>query len=85
MAVAAGLVDIDVVVGVLDGRDPPAAAGQFGDQTLDQCGLAGVLPADDTEQAVLRRHAERSETGRWAPGGSEQTRVTRCDPGWRRA
>ena len=47
--VLARLVEIDLVVGVLDGRDAVAGRGQMADQPLDQRGLAVVLPADDPE------------------------------------
>ena len=49
-------VDVDVVMGMLDGRHPPAAAHELGHQTLRQRRLAGVLPAGDPEDA-RRAHA----------------------------
>ena len=45
VAVLAGLVDVEAVVGVLDGGDGEAAGGEVGDEALDEHGLAGVLPA----------------------------------------
>ena len=47
VAVLAGLIDIDPVMGVLDRRDAEAAPADLGHQPLDQSGLSGVLPADD--------------------------------------
>ena len=47
--VLARLVEVDLVMGVLDGGDPVALGGQVGDQPLDQRGLAVVLPADHAE------------------------------------
>src|SRR5690606_25093744 len=54
-AVGAFVVDVEGVMGVLDGGDPVAAAGQLGDQPLDQRGLAGVLPARHPKDGTLRR------------------------------
>ena len=45
------MVDVEVVMTVLDGVDPQAAAHEFGNQLLHQGRLAGILPADDTEDA----------------------------------
>ena len=52
--IAARLVDIDVVMGMLDGGDPPAAPHELGDQPLDQGRLAGILPAGDAEHPSMR-------------------------------
>src|SRR5690606_32271597 len=49
VAVAARLVDVEIPVRMLAGRDREAAAGDFGHQPLDEGGLAGILPAGDAE------------------------------------
>jgi hypothetical protein len=43
VAVGADLVDVEVVMGVLDGRDAVAATGELRDQGGRRAGLAGVL------------------------------------------
>src|SRR5690606_27383693 len=55
-AVLARMVDVEVVVGVLDGADTPPPAGQLADQCDDQRRLAGVLVAGDAEYMHGRRY-----------------------------
>ena len=43
------LVDLERMVGMLDGRDLQAAPRQLRDQPRDQCRLAGLLPAGDAD------------------------------------
>ena len=45
-------IDVDVVMGMLDGGDTPASPHEFRDQPLDERGLAGILPAGDAEDAT---------------------------------
>jgi hypothetical protein len=45
---------------VLDGVDPKAAAHQFGNQLFHQGRLAGILPADDTEDTLAAQAEIRS-------------------------
>ena len=47
--VLAGLVDVEIVVGMLDHRDPLAGQLQALDQLFDQGGLAGTRPGAETD------------------------------------
>ena len=53
-AVLARPVEVGLVVGVLDGRDPVAARHEVLDQPHHQGGLAVVLPADDADDPHAR-------------------------------
>lgn len=44
-AIGADLVDIEIMMGMLDGRDPIAPGRQFGDDADRKAGLARVFPA----------------------------------------
>jgi hypothetical protein len=59
-AVTALVVDVEGMMGVLDGRDAMAAERKFRDQTLDECGLAGVLESRNTNDPVI--HGRKSDT-----------------------
>lgn len=48
-AILAGLIEIDAVMGMLDGGNPYAMRAQPGDQRGDQRGLAAARPSDDAE------------------------------------
>ena len=53
-AIRADLVDIEIMMGVLDGGDAVAARRQLGDDTDRKAGLARVLPAGDAEDLLCR-------------------------------
>jgi len=54
MAVLAGVIDVEVVVGVLDRARAPPAGDEFPEQGDDEGGLAGVLVAGDAEKPRRR-------------------------------
>jgi hypothetical protein len=58
--VRARLVDVDVMVGMLDGRHAPAAAHELRHQAFRQCRLAGVLPSGDAEDTLTCHSVIRS-------------------------
>ena len=53
-AILAGLVQVDAVMGVLDGGDTYPMRAQPGDQGGDQGGLAAAGPSDDTEDRMRK-------------------------------
>jgi hypothetical protein len=67
VAVAAGMVDLGRVVGVLDGRDAEPLPRQFRHEPLGQRGLAGVLPAGDAPDPHAR-----------PPSGARRSRCPRA-------
>ena len=50
MAVFAGLVHVEVVMGMLEHPEPQATLAEQGDEPLQQGGLAGTAPGDEAEQ-----------------------------------
>jgi len=54
------LIDLDVVMGVLDGGDTKAAAHELGYQPLDQRCFPRVLPAGNAEHGASCHGAIRS-------------------------
>ena len=64
--IAARLVDIDAVMGMLDRIDRPAAPHELGDQLLDQGRLAGILPAGDAEHPSMAHASLTKQSARCA-------------------
>ena len=51
VGILAGLVDVEPIMGVLDGRDRVPARHQAGNHFGEQGGLAGALPAGQSDDA----------------------------------
>jgi hypothetical protein len=67
VTILAGAVEIDIVVGALDGRDGEAKRRQCREKFFDQRGFAGAGPAGDAEQPPC---GQFRTPWRWLAGGT---------------